>query len=197
MLSRAMACLFTLQKPFAALAALSCAGALAACASTPAPVTAGWPRTAPSPARPAPLDPNGPPRELQGTPFSQCVPFARQASGVEIYGDANTWWTQAAGRYPRSGRPAPGSVLVLRGYRDPSRGHVAVVSGMVSDRILKVDQANWLNRGEISLAVPVLDVSPENDWSQVRVWHIPSGQWGARIYEAEGFIHPFPLYAAS
>jgi hypothetical protein len=77
-------------------------------------------------------------------------------------------------------------VLVLRGYRDPSRGHVAVVSGMVSDRILKVDQANWLNQGEISLAVPVLDVSPQNDWSQVRVWHIPSGQWGARIYEVGG-----------
>jgi surface antigen len=125
------------------------------------------------------------------------VPYARQASGVEIYGDANTWWGQAAGRYARSSRPAPGSVLVLRGYNDPTRGHVAVVSGMVSDRILKVDQANWLNRGEISLAVPVLDVSPENDWSQVRVWHIPSGQWGARVYSAEGFIHPFPLYAAS
>jgi hypothetical protein len=136
MLRPAMARVFTLRKPCQALAALSFAGALAACASTPAPVTANWPRPAHRPAQPAPFDPNGPPRELQGTPFSQCVPYARQASGVEIYGDANTWWGQAAGRYARSSRPAPGSVLVLRGYNDPTRGHVAVVSGMVSDRIL-------------------------------------------------------------
>jgi hypothetical protein len=39
----------------------------------------------------------------------------------------------------------------------------------------------------------VLDVSPNNDWSQVRVWHIPGGHWGGRVYSVEGFIHPFAL----
>jgi surface antigen len=100
----------------------------------------------------------------------QCVPFAREASGVEIYGDANTWWVRAEGRYPRSSQPAPGSVLVVRGYRDTGRGHVAVVTRIESSRLIIVDHANWLNGGEISVDVPVLDVSPDNDWSQIRVW---------------------------
>ena len=33
------------------------------------------------------------------TPYLQCVPYARQVSGVQIYGDARTWWDQAQGRY--------------------------------------------------------------------------------------------------
>jgi len=126
----------------------------------------------------------------------QCVPFAREASGVEIFGDANTWWMRAAGRYPRSSHPAVGSVLVLQGYRTSARGHVAVVTAIESPRLIRVDHANWLNGGEISVAVPVMDVSSANDWSQVRVWHIPGGHWGGRVYAAEGFIHPFTLQAA-
>lgn len=168
--------------------------ALAACASTPAPVTLG---DRPSEAEdPLPYNRDAPPRVLEGAAHLQCVPFARNASGIQIYGDANTWWRQAAGQYPRSNTPAPGAVLVTRGYRDPSRGHVAVVTEIISSRIIRVDHANWLNGGEISVGVPVLDVSANNDWSEVRVWHIPGGQWGARIYSAEGFIHPFRLYAA-
>jgi surface antigen len=121
------------------------------------------------------------------------VPYARQLSGIEIYGDAVTWWTQAAGHYPRSSTPAPNSVLAIRGYRTSKRGHVAVVRDVVSDRIILVDHANWLNRGEISVHVPVLDVSAANDWSEIRVWHVPGGHWGGRIYAADGFIHPFTL----
>lgn len=34
--------------------------------------------------------------------FLQCVPFARQLSGIRIFGDARTWWNQAQGRYLRS-----------------------------------------------------------------------------------------------
>ncbi len=161
----------------------------AACATAPAPVAQH--RPAPAPRLPAPLpDPNGGPRIVDGGPL-QCVPYARNASGVQIFGDANTWWTQAAGRYPRSNVPAPGSVLVMRGYRDPTRGHVAVVTAIVSPREIRVDQANWFNGGEISLAVPVIDVSPNNDWTEVRVWYIPTNSWGARVYQADGFIHPF------
>lgn len=166
---------------------------LAACASVPAPIAgagmgAGMPDAPRWGVPPRVTDPNA---------NLQCVPFARQASGIQIYGDANTWWAQAAGRYPRSSSPAPGSVLVMRGYNDPGRGHVAVVAQIISERIIRVDQANWLNNGEISVAVPVMDVSPNNDWSEVRVWYIPGGHWGGRIYQAQGFIHPFTLHAAA
>lgn len=176
--------------------------ALSACASTPAPV-AGVAARASAPAalrprlEPLPYDPGAPPHVLDAAANLQCVPFARRESGIEIYGNANTWWRSAAGRYPRSSSPAPGSVAVIEGYYGPGRGHVAVVREIVSERVLRVDHANWLNNGEISVNVPVLDVSPNNDWSQVRVWHIPGGHWGGRVYTVEGFIHPFALPAMS
>jgi len=138
----------------------------------------------------------GPSMERPATPL-QCVPFARNASRIEIYGDAHTWWDQAAGRYPRSSIPAEGSVLVLRGYNTDARGHVAVVTQIVSDREILVDQANWMNGGEITRRVPVLDVSPGNDWSQVRVWWLPTQSLGVRIYQAQGFIHPLPVLLAA
>ncbi len=165
------------------------AGAATACATSPAPILGG--RLPPAVEQHSPVDPGAPPRVLDGVARLQCVPFARSASGVEIYGDANTWWVQAAGRYPRSSSPAPGSVLVLRGYQTNARGHVAVVASIVSERVIRVDHANWMNGGETSLSVPVMDVSPANDWSEVRVWHIPGGHWGGRVYLAEGFIHAF------
>lgn len=170
--------------------------ALAACASAPAPVAMRGAGPAAPPAESLPFSPDAPPRIVDERARLQCVPFARRASGIQIYGDANTWWNQASGRYPRSHLPAPGAVMVTLGYRDASRGHVAVVTEIVSSRIVRVDHANWLNGGEISVGVPVLDVSPANDWSQVRVWHIPGGQWGARVYAVEGFIHAFMMTAS-
>lgn len=169
---------------------------LAACASAPAPVSVLADQRPQAIATTlAPVSSAQPHVETSRAPL-QCVPFAREESGIQIYGDANTWWRQAAGRYPRSNTPAPGAVLVMRGYNDPGRGHVAVVTRVVSSRVILVDQANWLNRGEISMNVPVTDVSANNDWSEVRVWYIPGDQWGARIYRAHGFIHPFLLTAA-
>jgi hypothetical protein len=182
--------------PARALALGLMAAVLTACASTPAPIAAGGSvRPAPREALPR-WEGAEEPRVADAGAGLQCVPYARQLSGVSIYGDANTWWRQAAGRYPRSSRPAPGSVLVLQGYNTTARGHVAVVTHIDSDRLLRVDHANWLNNGEISVGVPVLDVSPDNDWSEIRVWHIPGGHWGGRIYQAQGFIHPFSLQAA-
>lgn len=181
-----------------ALALAGVAFAVSACASTPAPISTaahtGWPGGR---GGPVPYDPASPPRVADYAARLQCVPYARRISGVEIYGDANTWWAQAAGRYPRSSSPAPGSVLVVRGFNTSARGHVAVVREVVSERMIRVDHANWLNGGEISVGVPVMDVSPDNDWSELRVWHIPGGHWGGRVYAAEGFIHPFALYASS
>jgi CHAP domain len=169
------------------------AGALAACAAGPAPVRSAGSLAA----LPKGADPGAEVRILRMPKPLQCAPYAREISGIRIYGDANTWWEKAAGRYPRSSHPAPGAVLVLRGYGDPGRGHVAVVAAVVSAREVLVDHANWLNRGEVSLNVPVLDVSANNDWSEVRVWYVPGRAWGARIYHAEGFIHPFPLAPTS
>ncbi|MGE0829652.1 MAG: CHAP domain-containing protein [Hyphomonadaceae bacterium] len=179
---------------FAGLAAL----ALSACApivyeSAPQAGVGAQPRIQPPPV----FDPNGAPEIDASAGFLQCVPFARGLSGIQIFGDANTWWASAAGRYPRSSLPAPGAVLVLEGYRTTARGHVAVVTAMVSAREIRVDHANWMNGGEVTRRVPVLDVSPNNDWTEVRVWHIPSGSWGARIYRAEGFIHPVPVSFSS
>lgn len=121
---------------------------------------------------------------------SQCVPYAREQSGVEIRGDAVTWWRQAAGRYERVQSPESGSVIVMRGYRNANRGHVAVVRHVLTERSIIIDHANWLASGEVTVNVPVVDVSPRNDWSQVRVWHIPTQTWGVRVYNVQGFILP-------
>ncbi len=169
------------------------AAALAACASTSAPISAGGFER---PGAGLPEYRGDEPRVADYSARLQCVPFARQASGVQIFGDANTWWSQAAGRYPRSNSPAFGSVFVIHGFNNPGRGHVAVVTHIDSSRLIRVDHANWLNEGEISVGVPILDVSPNNDWTEVRVWHIPGGHWGGRVYRADGFIHPFVLHAA-
>lgn len=167
---------------------------LAACVSVP---YADLPAAPPRPYEPpVAWQGQGPALERPGTPL-QCVPFARAASRIEIYGDAHTWWDQAAGRYPRSNVPAEGSVLVLRGYNTDNRGHVAVVMQIVSEREILVDQANWMNGGEITRRIPVLDVSPGNDWSQVRVWWMPTQSLGVRVYQAQGFIHPLPVLLAS
>lgn len=122
----------------------------------------------------------------------QCVPYAREESGVDIRGNASTWWSQARGMYVRSKKPDSGNVMVMRGYRNPGRGHVAVVRQVLSERSIIVDHANWLNSGEVTLNVPMVDVSPRNDWSQVRVWHIPTQSWGVRVYNVQGFIEPKP-----
>lgn len=120
----------------------------------------------------------------------QCVPYAREESGVTLRGNASTWWQQARGMYVRAKKPDSGSVMVMRGYRNPGRGHVAVVREVLSDRSIIVDHANWLNSGEVTLNVPIVDVSPRNDWTQVRVWHIPTQSWGVRVYNVQGFIIP-------
>ncbi|MGQ0534345.1 MAG: CHAP domain-containing protein [Caulobacteraceae bacterium] len=118
----------------------------------------------------------------------QCVPFARRESGVEIFGNANTWWDQAVGRYQTAEEPTEGAVMVLHGYRTDARGHVAVVKEQVSPRLVIVDHANWLNGGEITRDVPVMDVSAAGDWSEVRVWNVPGRHWGGRTYRVQGFI---------
>ncbi len=129
--------------------------------------------------------------ETPETP-SQCVPYARSRSGIALYGDANTWWAQAAGRYSRSASPLLGSVIVLTGYSTDGRGHLGVVSALVSDREIRIDHANWLGDGNIYIDDPVADVSSQNDWSRVRVWNARARAWGKKVYLVEGFIGPGP-----
>lgn len=130
--------------------------------------------------------------------FLQCVPYARQVSGIEIYGDAVTWWDQAQDRYKRGSKPKKGAVLAFRANGPMALGHVAVVSKVLDDREILVRHANWSSPGLIEEDVRVVDVSDEGDWSQVRVWFSPNGQMGARTNPTFGFIygrkaklHPF------
>jgi hypothetical protein len=117
-----------------------------------------------------------------------CVEYARMRSGLAVFGDAKTWWARAKNLYARASHPVEEAVMVFSGSKRLKRGHVAVVTAIVSPREIIVDQANWQNKGEIDHATPVLDVSRANDWSQVRVWDIPSGAFGARVYRISGFI---------
>lgn len=119
---------------------------------------------------------------------SQCVPFARAVAGVPLYGNAADWWTSAAGRYARSGKPQVGSVLVFRRTARLPYGHVAVVSQVLSSRRILLTHANWVPN-HVNQDVLTIDVSPKNDWSQVKVWWPPLRQMGATAYPAYGFIH--------
>jgi surface antigen len=123
----------------------------------------------------------------------QCVPYARQASGVQIFGNANTWWAQAAGRYDRGAEPKVGAVMSFKAIRSMPIGHVAMVSKIVSAREVLVDHANWSviggRRGHIERGARVVDVSAAGDWSEVRVWYATIGDMGRTTYPLHGFIY--------
>jgi hypothetical protein len=120
----------------------------------------------------------------------QCVPFARQASGIQIYGDAWTWWDQAHGRYKRGDLPKVGSVIAFSRQSRLPLGHVAVVKKVVDDRHILLDHANWSSPGLIERGVLAEDVSPEGDWSAVKVWYRPTKALGNRVNVVSGFIYP-------
>ncbi len=123
----------------------------------------------------------------------QCVPFARQVSGIEIFGNAKTWWSQAAGRYDRGTNPKVGSVMAFKPIKSMPIGHVAMVSKVISDREVLIDHANWSRingrRGQIERGVRAIDVSEAGDWSRVRVWYAPLRDLGTTHYPLFGFIY--------
>lgn len=121
--------------------------------------------------------------------FWQCAPYAREISGIQIRGNANTWWSQAAGRYDRGTTPRVGAVLAMSSSRRMPLGHVAMVSRVVSDREVLLTHANWSRRGGIERDVRAIDVSAANDWSEVRVWYGPVGDLGTSSNPAHGFIY--------
>lgn len=119
----------------------------------------------------------------------QCVAFAKAESAIELRGNAGDWWYNAAGRYARGFAPEVGSVLNFRPIRRMPLGHVAVVTGALNSRVITIDQSHWGQSG-ISRHVRVVDVSPDNDWSAVRVeLNREKGSFGS-IYPTFGFIYP-------
>lgn len=126
----------------------------------------------------------------------ECVPFARTASGIQIYGDAWTWWGQAKGRYQRGQVPKVGAVLAFSKSGRLPLGHVAVVSRIVEKRVLMITHANWSRfngqRGHAEQDVTLFDVSERGDWSLVKVWYRDQKGLGSSVYPAHGFIYGTP-----
>lgn len=121
--------------------------------------------------------------------YLQCAPFAREVSGIDLHGNADTWWGQAAGRYERGPTPQVGAVMAFKATHAMRVGHVAMVSRIVNDREVRLTHANWSRRGGIERDVRAIDVSPANDWSQVRVWYAGAGDLGTSTYPLSGFIY--------
>jgi surface antigen len=122
------------------------------------------------------------------------VPIARVLSGIDIRGNADTWWSQAEGRYSRGNAPRRGAVLTFKPHGSMQLGHVAAVSKVVDDRTILITHSNWSpingRRGQIERDVKVIDVSDAGDWSRVRVWFAPTQDLGTTAYPVYGFIYP-------
>jgi hypothetical protein len=159
---------------------LAVAASLTACGSDPGPAMSGGVKV-------ASLSMAGLP------PPTQCVLFARDFTGVHLHGDAYAWWDAAAGVYPRSDVPHADTILVLKSTSQLRLGHVGVVKKVVGPRELLLTHANWGSddptRRVVHDSTAVVDVSPENNWSEVRFWNAPSHAFG-KVYEAYGFIYP-------
>ena len=125
--------------------------------------------------------------------YLQCVPYARMVSGIDIHGDAHTWWGQAKGRYARGFVPKLGAVMALEPHGNSRLGHVAAVSRIIDDRTILIRHANWSlidgRRGQIEDNVRAVDVSPGNDWSEVRMWYAPIHALGGSHWPVQGFIY--------
>jgi len=125
--------------------------------------------------------------------FWQCATFARTFSGIQLFGDAWTWWNQALGKYATGDAPQAGSVLVFKRSGVMHDGHVAVVSRVLTERIIQVTHANWSiidgGRGKVEKDVTVVDVSAKGDWSQVKVWYDPVRDLGNTVYPTYGFVY--------
>jgi hypothetical protein len=119
-----------------------------------------------------------------------CVLYARAASGIDIRGDAWSWWNLASGRYLKGNMPEAGAVLVLPQTDRLKLGHVAVVRQVIDARDILVDHANWVP-GRVITGMQVQDVSPDNDWTRLRFFNPQYGVFGA-VYPADGFIYQMP-----
>lgn len=126
-------------------------------------------------------------------PVGPDVPFTRQATGIMLYGDASTWWNQAAGKYERGNVPRVGSAIAFAKTERLPVGHVAVVSRIVEKRVLILTHANWTGqngaRGHAEQDITLYDVSDRNDWSKVKVWYRDAEGLSDEIFAVSGFIY--------
>lgn len=124
----------------------------------------------------------------------ECVPIARMLSGIQIRGNAHTWWGQAEGKFRRGNEPRVGAVMAFQPHGNMRLGHVAAVSRIIDDRTVLVTHSNWSlingRRGQIERNVKVIDVSDAGDWSAVRVWYAPLDGLGTTAWPVHGFIYP-------
>lgn len=121
----------------------------------------------------------------------QCVPYARDVSGIPLMGDAHTWWAKAGEQnFKRGKAPASGAVLVLSKTDRLRHGHLAVVKRVVGPRDIDITHSNWgsdkKSRSLVYKSMRVKDVSPKNDWSLLRFWN---GKSFGAPYPAQGFIY--------
>jgi hypothetical protein len=69
-----------------------------------------------------------------------------------------------------------------------------VVTNVVSSREVMIDHANWAgpgaSKGGVSRGMSVIDVSPDNSWTQVRV-SLGNDNYGS-VYPTYGFIYDRP-----
>jgi hypothetical protein len=122
----------------------------------------------------------------------ECVPYARRVSGIQLRGDAYTWWDKAAGIYMRGAQPMPGAILVLSKTNRLRHGHLAVVTNLITPREITVTHTNWgndwMSRRVTYESLRVQDVSMANDWSSVRFWNNEENVFGFP-YQVSGFIY--------
>jgi hypothetical protein len=128
------------------------------------------------------------PAQARSAHGGNCVAYAREVTGIQLEGDAAAWWPHAVGRYERGQQPKVGAILVFKPSSHMHVGHVAVVSRIVGAREILVDQANWVP-GRVMTAMSVIDASPANDWTNVKVIELQSGAHG-RENPTYGFIYP-------
>lgn len=123
----------------------------------------------------------------------QCVPYAREISGIPLRGNAHTWWNQSIGKYKRGNVPKVGAVIVLSKTSRLKYGHLAVVKRIIDSRNIEVAHSNWggdpKTRSFVYNRMPVVDTSANNSWSSARFWNYPSSSYGS-VYSVSGFIYP-------
>ena len=103
-------------------------------------------------------------------------------SGIELSGNAARGGTTLPACMSGALAPEVGSILNFRA-RPGTCGWatVAVVTNVISPRHIEIDHANWGAPGRISRNIDVVDVSPSNDWTDVRVALSQSEDYGKRL----------------